>query len=249
VKTNRRVRRYLPAHHRPVAVIDLAFFPGHSADHHARVGCDWPTKFGDESFDARVSSRETMILDQVLVDRRRIAAVLERREDQLAIRLADAGIHAARRRRVGGHPGWRNCRFCRGVGGHPRRNCRFCRLFARPPAAPHRDARRAQVRADCDAMHARGLRDALQGPPQATERQNLLLSMWLQDVAHLGEGLHVPRLRQRLGTQLIVGFEVSTNCRFWVSTEGSADHRGQFGRQAISPRSHWLRHDHHHRFW
>ncbi|MBZ5558815.1 MAG: hypothetical protein LAO77_16210, partial [Acidobacteriia bacterium] len=42
----------------------------------------------------------------------------------------------------------------------------------------------------------------------------------LQDVAHPGEGLHVPPPRQRPGRgQLIVGFEVSINCRFWVSTE------------------------------
>ncbi len=69
-------------------------------------------------------------------------------------------------------------------------------------------------------MHARGRPNALQRPPQAAERENLLLLVWLQDVAHLGEGLHARRLRQRLGRrQLIVGFEVSTNCRFWVSTE------------------------------
>ena len=69
-------------------------------------------------------------------------------------------------------------------------------------------------------MHARRAADARQRPPQATERENFLLFVWLQDVAHGREGLHVRRRRQRLGRrQLIVGFEVSTNCRFWVSTE------------------------------
>ena len=68
-------------------------------------------------------------------------------------------------------------------------------------------------------MHARRAPDALQRPPQSAQRENLLLFVWLQDVAHLGEGLHVRRLRPRLGRQLIVGFEVSTNCRLWVSAE------------------------------
>jgi GNAT superfamily N-acetyltransferase len=46
----------------------------------------------------------------------------------------------------------------------------------------------------------------------------------VQDVTHPGEGLHVHRLRQRLGRrQLIAGFEVSINCRIWVSTEANAD--------------------------
>ena len=41
--------------------------------------------------------------------------------------------------------------------------------------------------------------------------------------ARLSEGLHATRLRQRLERrQLIVGLEVSTNCRFWVSTEAGA---------------------------
>jgi hypothetical protein len=65
-----------------------------------------------------------------------------------------------------------------------------------------------------------GLLNALKRPAQATEREDLLLFVLLQNVAHLGEELHAPRLRQRRGRrQLIVGFEVSTNCRLWVSTE------------------------------
>src|SRR6185295_896158 len=60
-------------------------------------------------------------------------------------------------------------------------------------------------------------------PAQTAERQNLVLFVMLQDVAHPREGPHVPRLRQRLGgRQLMVGFQVSINCRFWVSTEGRA---------------------------
>ena len=63
-------------------------------------------------------------------------------------------------------------------------------------------------------MH-RVLANAGERPAQATEREHLLLFVLLQNVAHSGEGLHVQRLRQRLGrAQLIVGFEVSINCRF-----------------------------------
>ena len=73
-------------------------------------------------------------------------------------------------------------------------------------------------------MHAGRPPNALQRPAEATQRENLVLCVWLQDVAHLGEGLHIRRLRQRLGRrQLIVGFEVSTKCRFWVSAEATAN--------------------------
>ena len=77
-------------------------------------------------------------------------------------------------------------------------------------------------------MHARRATDACERPPQPTERENFLLFVWLQDVAHGREGLHVRRRRQRLGRrQLIVGFEVSTNCRFWVSTEALCRERSE----------------------
>jgi hypothetical protein len=43
----------------------------------------------------------------------------------------------------------------------------------------------------------------------------------VQDIAHASVGTRVPRPRQRLGRRpLIAGFQVSINCRFWVSTEG-----------------------------
>jgi len=65
--------------------------------------------------------------------------------------------------------------------------------------------------------------DLAQGPAQLAQRAYLMLFLLVQDIAHPGEGLHVPRPRQCLGgRQLIAGFEVSINCRFWVSTE---DHR------------------------
>ena len=51
--------------------------------------------------------------------------------------------------------------------------------------------------------------------------EDLLSCRVAQDVAHAGDRTCVLRPRQRLGRgQLIAGFEVSINCRFWVSTEG-----------------------------
>src|SRR5262249_50860064 len=100
------------------------------------------------------------------------------------------------------------------------RNCRFWRTFAWAPTSADPDAGGAQIFAHRHAMHAGRTPNALQRPSQATKREDLLLFVWLQDVAHLGEGLHIRRLRQRLGCrQLNVGFEVSTKCRFWVSAE------------------------------
>ena len=110
--------------------------------------------------------------------------------------------------------------FCQRVGGHLPGNGRFCRPFARAPAAAHRQPRRAQVAGGGFAAHGRGLGDSADRPAQTPQRQNLLLLLVVQDVAHPGQGLHAPDPRQRLGRrQLIVGFEVSINCRFWVFTE------------------------------
>ena len=84
--------------------------------------------------------------------------------------------------------------------------------------------------ADPDAMHARCAADARQCPPESTERQNLLLFVWLQDVAHRHEGLHVPAGVKRLGCRpLIVGFELSTNCPA-VSTSRRNSKTEYFGR-------------------
>jgi hypothetical protein len=60
-------------------------------------------------------------------------------------------------------------------------------------------------------MHSGG--NATDRPSQLPEREDLLLFGLLQDVAHAGEGHHVPHPRQRLGRrQLIAEFEVSINC-------------------------------------
>ncbi len=105
-----------------------------------------------------------------------------------------------RRGRVGGHPR-PNGRFCRAevgghlsaggricrhrVGGHPRRGGRFWRPGSRAPAAgANRDARRAQIATGRLATDLGGLLNTSQGPAQSAQRDNLLLPVLAQDVAH-----------------------------------------------------------------
>jgi hypothetical protein len=96
------------------------------------------------------------------------------------------------------------------------------RAFARVRARGASESRKRTVHADRLAPNARRFLDARERPAQSPERADLLLCGVVQDVAHPGEGLHVHRLRQRLGRrQLIAGFEVSINCRFWVSAEAA----------------------------
>ena len=132
-----------------------------------------------------------MIIHEVLVDRHRVAPAGERRDDQLAIRLTGTGARRTGRRppaRVGGHLGRNGRIWPREVGGHLRSNGRICRPFA-PAATPaHTNPRRAEVAADRFSAHTRRRLDAPEGPAQAPQRQNLLLLLFVQDVAHPGEG-------------------------------------------------------------
>ena len=68
--------------------------------------------------------------------------------------------------------------------------------------------------------------DLPQRPAEASQRQDLLSFVFCQDVAHAGQELAVPDRCQRLGPlSLMAGFQVSTNGRIWVSTEGQVDAR------------------------
>jgi hypothetical protein len=93
----------------------------------------------------------------------------------------------------------------------------------RPTAtATHSHPGRLEVGAGGLPTDGGGLLDAPQRPAQSPKRQNLLLLVVAQDVAHPGAGTRFPRLRQRLGPLLLVlvaGFQVSISGRFWVSTE------------------------------
>ena len=62
------------AHHRAVAVIDLAFFARRGGDHDARVGRDGAAQRHDEAPDTRIPRGEAVVVDEVLPDRHRVAA-------------------------------------------------------------------------------------------------------------------------------------------------------------------------------
>lgn len=98
------------AHHRPGAVIHLAFVPGGGGDDDARVGGRAATLLRDKTSDTGVAGGEAVIVDQVLPDGHRVAATTHRFGNQLPVRLAGAGARRAtrrgrprRRRSVGGH--------------------------------------------------------------------------------------------------------------------------------------------------
>ena len=69
------MRRYLPvsrvAHHRALAVVDLAFFAGRGRDDDARLRRRRAAQRHDEAADARVPRGEAVVVDQVLPDRHR----------------------------------------------------------------------------------------------------------------------------------------------------------------------------------
>jgi hypothetical protein len=83
----------------------------------------------------------------------------------------------------------------------------FAFRFARPAATPHGDAGGFQIAADRLTPDAGRFLDARERPAQSPQRQDLMLCVVVQDVAHPGEGLHVQRLRQRLGRRQLI-------CRF-----------------------------------
>jgi hypothetical protein len=117
------------AHHRAIAVIDLAFLAGRGGDHDARLARGGPPERQDEAPHTRIPSREAVVVDEVLPDRHRIAPASERLADQRSIRLARARTRRTTRTcdwsEVGGHLR-RGGRFWRpGVGGHLPGNCRF----------------------------------------------------------------------------------------------------------------------------
>src|SRR5260221_8975452 len=62
----------------------------------------------------------------------------------------------------------------------------------------HRDPGGFQVATDRLATDRERLLDAPKRPSEPSERQNLLLLVVVQDVAHDGDGTRVPRRRQRL---------------------------------------------------
>ena len=178
--------------HRALAVVDLAFIPGRGRDHHARLERDRAPKLADETPDAGVPRRKAVAADQVLPDRHRVAAQGERGHNLLAVGFTGTG---ARRPSGGWWPprGWgvgghlpRGGRIWRtGVGGHLPRGGRFWRPVGRTAAAAsHGYASGLHVGADRLSTDTSGRFDAPERPPQASQGDDLLLVLVVQDIAH-----------------------------------------------------------------
>jgi len=200
------------ARHRPVAVVDLAFFSRGGHDHRVGFARRLTAQLPDEAPDARIAGGEAVVVDEVLPDRHRRPPLAHEGFDPLAVGLAGAGLRAAtrRRRRVGGRL---YGRFCRGrvhrVGGH---------LYGRfrlggwvPPATrrSHRDPGGGQIATRRLATDAGGFLDAPQRPPEPPQRQHLLSLLVAQDVCH-ARGRPCPPLRVNIRASVpMAGFQVS----------------------------------------
>jgi hypothetical protein len=101
------VARMRVADHRAAAVIDLRLFGGRRQDDGASLGAGAAAQLADEAPDARVAGGETVVIDQILVNRLGIASLAEREFDEIAEGLAGARAGTATGRRTGA-----------GVGGH-----------------------------------------------------------------------------------------------------------------------------------
>ena len=182
----------------------------------------------DEAPHARIARREAVVIDQVLPDGHGVAPPAERGHDQLAVGLAGARLRCSTRLVPGRGGGVTRARVGRGcrrrVGGHLRRNGRVCRSSARTAPAQHHHASGLQVAAGRLAPDPGRPLDAPQRPAEASQGEDLLSFLFSQDVAHAGQEHAVPDRRQRLGAlSEMAAFQVSTNGRFWVSTEVELD--------------------------
>lgn len=95
------------AHHRPAALVDLRFLARGRDDNSTGRLRRLAAQPADEAFDAGVAPRETIAVDQVLVDPLGVAALAQRQFDEVEVGLAGAARGTAsgewRRLRVGGH--------------------------------------------------------------------------------------------------------------------------------------------------
>lgn len=112
------------AHHGPGAVIDLRFLAGSGNDHYASLGGLRSAELAHEALHALVAAGETVLIHQVLVDGRGIAATAESQFDGFAVGFAGAGAGTALWRRhwrrgksgvpakpVFGFVGWKSAHF------------------------------------------------------------------------------------------------------------------------------------------
>ena len=183
--------------HRSFAVVDLSFLPSIGGDHRPSRNRRLLPDGRDEAPHARIARREAVVVDQVLPDGRGVAPAAERVDDQLAVGLARARLWRStgllRGDGCGGRGALAGRRSRRRVGGHLLRNGRICWASRRPATAAHGQTGRLQVAAGGLTPDPGGLFDPPQRPAEASERENLLPFLFLQDVAHAGAGTSCSR--------------------------------------------------------
>jgi hypothetical protein len=176
------------AHHRAIAVVDLAFFARRRNDDRVRLGRRRPAQTAHEAAHAGVLAGEAVVVDEIAPDRHRLATPGDGELDQLAVRLAGTGGRRAlraRRPRWGGRRARRRLR----VGGHL-----FGRFWWVAPASggPHRQPGGLEVGPSGLTPHAGRRLDAAQRPAQLPEGNDLLLLRVAQEIGHDGAGTTVP---------------------------------------------------------
>ena len=202
--------------HRSGPVVDLRFLSSSGLDDSDRFRGSHSPEFANETLDRFVAAGKTVIRDQVLPDRHRVAATLQRLLNRLPVRLAGTARRWA----------WRGSRrLCRDrilglrVGGHL--VGRFCRSPAPTPGRPNGDSGRSQIRTGRLTTHAGGLFDPTQRPSKPPQCNNLLSLFCAQDIAHAdGACFGFPSVSMsRAYLCSLAGFQVTTIGRFWVTAE------------------------------
>lgn len=98
---------------------------------------------------------------------------------------------------------------------------KIIRCFPQQAAGRHRQGRHQSLRLPLPGNPANSDRlPPVPDPPSHAVSDPAHLDV-IQDVAHRGAGSLLARVNVSAGAQLIAGFAVSINCRFWVSTEES----------------------------
>src|ERR1051326_3269128 len=93
------------AHHRPLAVIDLALFAGGCFDHHTSFWRLAPAELADETLHALIRPGKAVAIHQIPPNRLGIATATHGRFDRVSIRFASADRRTA--------TGFRDRRVCR----------------------------------------------------------------------------------------------------------------------------------------
>ena len=197
------------AHHRSGAVVHLSFFARSGFNHDAGFGHGRPEQLPHEPLYAGIASRKTVAVHQVLPDGHRVATLRQFGFNDLPVGFAGARRWAAAR--------WLRCLFGRRVGGHL--YGRFWRIPSPPARRTHRDSRSPEICPGGFAAKMRRFLNAPQRPAHSPQRDDLLFLFFAQDIAHVTESNLPARFNVPIQLPSLAGFQVSTDGRFWVSTE------------------------------